>query len=132
MSGLCIAVAVAGAVHVFPGQRLTLAWTHSVEHVRWEEDYAIRGKALAIEAARVRSSGAGMEPPPEARFQGGWWHYVPSLPPLDKVVLANSRHVAGYTVCWPGGGCRPLRELVPVGEPATLHARPCAGEERHG
>lgn len=132
MGGLCIAVAVASAVHVFPASRVTLAWTHSVERARWEEDYEIRDRALVIRAARVRTSGAGMEAPPHATYHNGWWHYVPYLPPLENVVLANSKHVAGYTVCWRGSGCRRLGELVPVGEPATLHTRPCASGDDRG
>ena len=43
----------------------TLAWTHSIEKVRWEEDYAVRFDAvlgqpvLHAVQARVRGSGAG-------------------------------------------------------------------------
>ncbi len=56
----------------------TLAWTHSVEHVRWEEDWRVTPAGLQVVEARVRGSGAGMEPPPDARLRDGWWVYVPA------------------------------------------------------
>ena len=54
-----------------PAQQVTLAWTHSIEKQRWEEDYAVQPGATAEAppvlqalAARVRGSAAGMEPRP--------------------------------------------------------------------
>ena len=37
----------------------TLAWTHSVEHVRWQEDWRVTPAGLELTAARVEGSGAG-------------------------------------------------------------------------
>ena len=51
----------------------TLAWTHSVEKTRWEEDWRVGARGLEIVEARVKGSGAGMEPGPDARFDGTWW-----------------------------------------------------------
>ena len=70
MSALCVlldGVRTLHAVSVF-----TLAWTHSVEHVRWEESWRVTGAGLGIEEARVRGSGAGMEPGDDAVFDGHW------------------------------------------------------------
>ena len=44
----------------------TLAWTHSVERVRWEEDWRVESKRLVLIESRIKGSGAGMEPPPDA------------------------------------------------------------------
>ena len=52
-------------------QAFTLAWTHSIEKVRWEEDWRIAGDRLEIVAARIRGTGAGMEPPAGAVLQAG-------------------------------------------------------------
>ncbi len=62
MSGFCLGVAFSAIQAMIPVTSITLAWTHSVEHIRWEEDYAIRAGKLVITAARVQGNGAGMEP----------------------------------------------------------------------
>ena len=59
----------------------TLSWTHSVEKTRWEEDWAITPAGLQIVEARVKGSGAGMDPADGAVLRDGWWVYAPSLPP---------------------------------------------------
>jgi len=88
-AAICLAL---GAHHVrLPTDRFTLAWTHSVEKTQWQEDYAIRGSGLALTEARIQGTGAGMEPPPDALFRNGWWHYVPHLPVLPELLtLPNS------------------------------------------
>ena len=57
--GICLALAAAPAASIFvPAERFTLAWTHSIEKVRWEEDYAVLpGPPATLRAlqARVRS-----------------------------------------------------------------------------
>lgn len=126
-SAMCIAFAVGSATVVIPTHKFTLSWIHTVERVPWEEDYVIKNGALVIEEARVRRSGAGMDPPNGAIWSGGWWHYQPSLPPLGEVLLANSTFAGGYTVCW-GGKCRPLNELVAAGTPVRISAAPCEAE----
>jgi hypothetical protein len=123
---MCIAVVLATGVQVLPSDAITLSWTHSVEKTRWEEDYRVAGHRLVIEEARIRSSGAGMDAPREARWSEGWWRYRPALEPLDEVVLANSESVPGYTVCWEGT-CLPLQEIALRGDPVTLVAARCAG-----
>jgi hypothetical protein len=123
-AALCIAVLAAGAVHVLPTDHATLAWTHTVEHTRWEEDWRVAGTSLAVDEARVRSSGAGMEPPPDAVWSDGWWRYRPALAPLPEVILANSEFAPGYSLCW-SGACRPLQTFAARGSFARLAARPC-------
>jgi hypothetical protein len=99
----------------------TLAWTHSVEQVRWEEDWRVTPAGLVLLEARVRGSGAGMEPPDGARLEGGWWVYAPGLRPQSKLLLAASGATGGgWTLCG-GGSCREI--AVEAGAPVRL--APC-------
>ncbi|MEO7547562.1 MAG: DUF1850 domain-containing protein [Ramlibacter sp.] len=127
VAGICLALATAAtsvpgpkapANAVFiPTNHFTLAWTHSIEKIRWEEDYAIRGatsappELLAV-AARVHGSGAGMEPPPDARLRGGWYEYTIDKPPLPELLLTRSGYTADYELCV-AGVCRPMSQLLP-------------------
>lgn len=122
---LCLsagALAATVAVHSF-----TLAWMHSIEKIRWEEDWRIAGDRLELVEARVRGSGAGMEPPAGAVLRGGAWHYRPAVAPLPVLVLTHSPHSAGYALCT-DGECRPLAGLLPgLPDDAVLEIMPCAG-----
>jgi hypothetical protein len=70
---LCIA---AGAlVTTLAVESFTLAWTHSIEKTRWEEDWRLAGGRLQLVEARIRGSGAGMEPPAGAVLENGVWRY---------------------------------------------------------
>ena len=102
---------VTGAAWWVLAPALTLAWGHSVEKIRWEEDYRVVDGRLVLVAARVQGSGAGMEPPPHARFAGGWWHYAGTLAPIDRLTLANSDFTPDYQICVQGD-CRPLARYV--------------------
>jgi hypothetical protein len=107
--GLCLA---AGLLTVsLPITEFTLAWTHSIEKIRWEEDWRIEGQQLYIVAARIRGTGAGMEPPPDAVLLNGVWHYRPAIAPMDRLTLANSRYTADYELCIEGI-CRPLADYL--------------------
>ncbi|MBM6594901.1 DUF1850 domain-containing protein [Microvirga sp. BT291] len=107
---ICLA---AGAVLVpLLGNTLTLAWTHSVEKILWEEDWRRTPQGLVIDEARVRGSGAGMEPPPEARLKDGVWSWKPGIPPQREVVLRRSGATADWRICRERR-CRPLGEVVP-------------------
>lgn len=109
MMQLCLAAA--GLVVALPLQAFTLAWTHSIEKVRWEEDYRVVGDRLELTEARIRGTGAGMEPPPEAVLKDGVFHYRPQLAPLDTVRLTRSGYVADYQLC-AEGSCRALGDIV--------------------
>jgi hypothetical protein len=120
----CIGIIAASAMLILATDAMTLAWTHTVEGTRWEEDYVLSEGRLSIREARVKRSGAGMDPPEGAVWNGGWWRYVPSIPPLSSVTLANSRGLPGYTICW-DGKCRPLHALVSAGDIVTIMPSPC-------
>ena len=130
MIGLCIAAA--GLAVALPLQAFTLAWTHSIEKIRWEEDYRIvdtgAGAAdarLALVEARIRGSGAGMEPPEGAVLKEGVWHYRPAIAPQRALRLARSPYVADYQFCV-DGNCRPMQDIAgPVDRAPELVLHPC-------
>ena len=86
----------------------TLSWMHSIEKIRWEEDWRIDNGALVLQEARIRGSGAGMEPPEGARLENGVWHYHADRR-VPRLELAHSPYTAGYTLC-SNGHCRPLAD----------------------
>ncbi len=113
---------------------LTLIWQHSIEKILWEEDWRLEGQALIIQEARVRGSGAGMEPPANAQFRDGVWRYVPTLPHLPALRLTHSPYVAPYTICVKGA-CRRIDAWLPgLPENAVVELLPCASlaERRSG
>ena len=131
--GLCLALQAVPQTNVFiPQVQVTLAWTHSIEKIRWEEDLVVEPSAsvhgqpvLRVVAARIRGSGAGMEPPEGAVLRDGWYHYVPTLPPRREVALARSPYVPDFELCV-GGHCEPLsRWLASAGGVTLLSA--CSG-----
>ena len=127
MAGICLA---AGALHAFIATSgFTLAWMHSIEKIRWEEDYRVVAGKLVLEEARIRGTGAGMEPPQGAVLREGVWHYRPALAPLPELSLARSTYTRDYELCVPGSRCRPLDHWIPVGAGTTL-VQPCQARPR--
>lgn len=121
-AALCITV---GTVMVeLPLRAFTLQWRHTVEKVVWEEDYLVAGDWLYLSAARVRGSGAGMEPPPEAVKAGDAWVYRPAQRWRRTLQLARSEFGDDYLLCT-SEGCRSLADWVPAPLAATTLA-PCA------
>ena len=117
MTSLCIAVAAA-VVAILPADRLTVSWLHSVERVTWEEDWRALPGGLALIEARVKGSGAGMEPGAAAVLENGSWRYRPDLPPQARLVLARSTFTDDYTLCW-NDRCERLDGLIPSAAPAA-------------
>jgi hypothetical protein len=78
----------------------TLAWTHSVEKTEWREDWRVTPAGLELTEARVKGSGAGIDPPEGAVLDDGWWVYAPKVAPLPRLVLAASgATVSGWSLC---------------------------------
>jgi hypothetical protein len=120
---LCLAAGAVSAVLAIDG--FTLAWMHSIEKIRWEEDWRVQGKALVITEVRIRGSGAGMEPPPGAVLSNGVWHYRPALPSQKMLRLTHSPYTSGYELCVEGR-CRALADHLPeIDNNAVIELREC-------
>jgi hypothetical protein len=120
---LCL---ILGAVQMLlAGDSFTLAWTHSVEKTRWEEDWNVGLAGLQLVEARIEGSGAGMEPPQGAVFDGKVWRYHPPLAFVqDQIILARSGATAGAWEICSQGNCQPIPESGAADEgPAIL--KPC-------
>jgi hypothetical protein len=119
---LCL---IAGAV-IAPllTDALTLAWTHSVEKIPWEEDWRLGPAGLELVEARVRGSGAGMEPPPDARLVEGAWTWNPGNPAQREIVMRRSGATADWRICI-RGSCRDMGSYLPLdADPVVLSACP--------
>lgn len=88
----------------------TLEWRHSVTRTLWWERWRAGPQGIAPVAARLTGPGAGMEPPPDAVWRDGAWHFTPRVAPQPQVVLATSGTTGGgWTLC-AQGACHPLPE----------------------
>ena len=116
--GICIG----GAATAFlAASTFTLSWTHSVEKTRWHEVWRVAPAGLELVEARIRGSGAGMEPPPGARLEDGWWVYRPTVAPVPALVLAASGATgSGWRLC-ADGECREIGG----GAGAPVRIAPC-------
>ena len=85
-----------------------------------------RAGRLELMEARVKGSGAGMEPPPGAVLRDGWWHYRPAHSVMEKVALTRSTYTKDYELCWEDR-CRMLTELLgpSPGEGVTVELFVC-------
>ena len=114
--GLSLCLASVGVVKTLSIAAFTLVWTHSVEKTDWQEDWRITPLGLELVQARVKGSGAGMEPPAEARLVDGWFQWQPQRAPMPEVVLGNSGAAGEWRLC-SDGHCRTLSEIFghPIG-----------------
>jgi hypothetical protein len=117
---LSLCLASAGVVKTLSLAAFTLAWIHSVEKVEWQEDWRVTPRGLQLMQARVKGSGAGMEPPPEARLSNGWFQWQPART-VPEVVLGNSGAAGEWRLC-SDGRCRALSDIFghAVGADVTI------------
>ena len=109
---MALCLGLAGVVWaVLPLSQMTLAWDHSVEKIRWEEDYRVTTAGLLLGEARVKGSGAGMEIPDDAVGHGTFWSYRRTLPPLQPLRLARTLEAGDYQLCFKGA-CHPLSKWL--------------------
>ncbi len=121
--GICL---IAGLLVAPLGEAITVQWTHSIEKILWEEDYRLEPDGLRLIEARVRGSGAGMEPPEGALFRAGSWHYVPRLSALPLIQLRHSPYVRPYVIC-NAERCRSVTDwLSDLPDNAILELAPCS------
>lgn len=105
---MSLCILATGKTTVLVVSAFTLSWTHSVEKTWWEEDWRVTPAGLKIVEARVKGSGAGMEPPDGAVLKEGWWVYQPKIPLRPKLLLAASGATnGGWTLC-AAQACREL------------------------
>ncbi|WP_257167337.1 DUF1850 domain-containing protein [Bradyrhizobium sp. SRS-191] len=107
---MSLCLASSGVVKALALAGFTLAWTHSVEKTGWQEDWRVAADGLQLVQARVKGSGAGMEPPPEARLVDGWYQWSIDRGPLSRIVLANSGAAGEWRIC-NDGQCRTMSEI---------------------
>jgi hypothetical protein len=123
---LSLCLASAGLVKTLSIAAFTLVWTHSIEKIDWQEDWRITPNGLELMQARVKGSGAGMEPAAGARLVDGWFQWQPKRAPMAEVVLGNSAAAGEWRLC-SDRQCRALSEIF--GQPTGVNSttiRPCA------
>ena len=107
---LSLCLASAGVAKTLSIAAFTLVWTHSIEKVEWQEDWRVTPEGLELAQARVKGTGAGMEPPPDARLVDGWFQWQPARASMPQVVLGNSGAAGEWRLCH-DGGCQTLSEI---------------------
>ena len=113
---MSLCLAAAGVVKTLSIATFTLVWTHSIEKVDWQEDWRVTPQGLLLTQARVKGSGAGMEPPAGARLINGWYQWRPDRAVIPQVVLGNSGAAGEWRLCH-DGNCRTLSDIFghPIG-----------------
>lgn len=102
------------------GPEFSLHWTHSVEKVEWVEQWRVEPDGLRLTGARVKGSGAGMEPGDGAILQDGWWVWSVNRLVPELRLAASGATGGGWRLC-DGARCRELGAAA--GEAAVIS--PC-------
>src|SRR5207302_8469497 len=97
--GLSLCLASAGVVKMLSIAAFTLAWTHSIEKIDWQEDWRVTPQGLELVQARVKGSGAGMEPPPGARLGHGWVQWQPKRAAMPEVTVGKFGAAGEWRLC---------------------------------
>ncbi|WP_103332728.1 DUF1850 domain-containing protein [Pseudotabrizicola formosa] len=103
------------------GPGFSLHWTHSVEKTEWVEAWELRPHGLRLVQARIKGSGAGMEPGPGAVQQDGWWVWSPGTEVSSLHLAASGSTGAGWRLC-DGAICHTLGAL----SADPIRIAPCA------
>ncbi|MGB6119677.1 MAG: DUF1850 domain-containing protein [Mesorhizobium sp.] len=117
---MALCILAAAKTTVIAASAFTLSWIHSAQKSEWSEDWSITDAGLELTQARIKGSGAGMEPPDDARLVDGWWVYKPELPPRPSILLASSGATQGGWQLCAAGGCREIGK--DADEPVLLSA----------
>lgn len=125
MSGICVALLATQLSWQLPGEAFELRWQHSIEKVEWRESWQLVDKGFLLKEARIKGSGAGMEPGEGARFEDGWWVWDGKGGVLPELHLARSGIVPDYVLCL-ADDCQPLADwLAGLPESGDIVIRPC-------
>lgn len=95
-------LAVGAIVLALSSPTFQLSWTHSVEHVEWQEEWRVSAAGLTLDTARIRGSGAGMEPGDRAVLKDGWWEWPGALSVPSLALAASGATAGGWTICTDG------------------------------
>lgn len=130
--GICMlwAANTMAAPYFMPVNTFTLAWNHSIEKTRWEEDYSVLyldKPVLKANTARIKGTGSGMEPPSDAVLHNGWYQYQPHQLPETPLRLTRSEFTPDYELCI-RGNCQPMENYFPSDGNITL-LYPCTKAE---
>ncbi len=109
MSAFCLLALTGALLWRSEAPDITLRWTHSVQQTTWEEVWRREGDQLLLAEARIEGSGAGMEPPPEARKDGRFWVWLP-MQRVPEVRLAQSGAAGAWALCDAAGCFSPPTE----------------------
>ena len=110
----------AGKTTILAVTAFTLSWTHSVEKTEWREAWKLTDKGLVVTEARVKGSGAGMDPGEGAVLRDGWWIWQPNQPPVPRLTLAASgATVSPWKLC---AGKRCIELGAKLGETAVVES----------
>ncbi|MER8881789.1 DUF1850 domain-containing protein [Mesorhizobium sp. M0074] len=121
---MSLCIVAAGKTVTLAVAAFTLSWVHSVEKTQWQEDWKVLPSGLQLVEARIKGSGAGVEPPQGSVLRNGWWVYAPKVGPQRRLALAASGATGqGWTLCT-AQDCRELGKLA--GGPISLE--PCGPE----
>ena len=105
---LCLA-AVGLAVEI-AASSFTLSWTHTIEKTEWQERWRVESGRLVLAEARVKGSGAGMEPPSDARLERGFYVWNPGIE-REAILLRRDPHAGDWRLC-AIGRCAALGEWL--------------------
>lgn len=126
---MSVCILIAGTKIVLATLSFTLSWTHSVEKVEWREAWRSSRQGFVLEEARVKGSGAGMEPGEGAALKDGWWVWRPILPPQERLTLAASGKTPSAWHLCSGPVCHDLG--ASSGEPVIIETCfPAGGQGR--
>jgi hypothetical protein len=126
---MALCLAAAGITLQLAANAFTLGWSHTVEHLPWREGWRVAGDRLVLDTVRIKGSGAGIDPPPEARLVDGWYVWRPADETRARIVLRRAADPDGvigdWQFCAEGEPCRALGDLVGRdADPVTLY--PCS------
>jgi len=107
---MSLCLAAAGLAVEIAASSFTLSWTHTIEKTEWQERWRVESGRLILAEARVKGSGAGMEPPPDARLEGGFYVWNPGIE-REAILLRRDPHAGDWRLC-AGGRCAALGEWL--------------------
>ncbi len=104
---MTLCLAAAGVALEIAASSFTLSWTHTIEKTEWQEEWRVESGRLVLDEARVKGSGAGMEPPPDARLERGFYFWNPQVERAE-ILLRRDPHAGDWRLC-AAGRCAALR-----------------------